>query len=177
MENQVERIARVSARLRTVTTLLMIAVPVVLALAWAFANHLPYVLAQLPVPVKGYLPRGTRALAFVASMLPAGVAIYALSRLWRLFDLYAHGVIFRAANVACFRQLGWSLFAWAGASFLFKPIAGIILTFHWTPGTRLLVLGIDSQDVVAGFMGLVVITVAWVMDQGRVLAEEQELYV
>jgi len=177
MNQQIEHIARVSARLRTVTTLLMIALPVVLALAWALVNHLPYFIAQLPVPVKGYLPRATRALAFVASMLPGGVAIYALSRLRRLFDLYAHGEIFRAANVECFRQLGWSLFAWAVAGFLFKPIAGIILTFHWQPGTRLLVLGIDSQDVVAVFMGLVVLTVAWVMDQGRRLSEEQELYV
>ena len=177
MDPQIERIAKVSARLRLVSTLLMFAIPIVLALAWALANHLPYFVAQLPVPVKGYLPRATRVLAFVASLLPGGVAIYALSRLRRLFDLYAHGVIFRAANVECFRQLGWALFAWAAAGFLFKPIAGIILTFHWTPGTRLLVVGIDSQDVVAVFMGLVVITVAWVMDQGRKLNEEQELFV
>jgi hypothetical protein len=177
MDQQVERITQLGARLRTVTTILMIAVPVVLALAWALVNHLPYFIAQLPVPVKGYLPWGTRALAFVASMLPGGVAIYALSRLRRLFGLYAKGVIFQAANVECFRQLGYALFAWAGAGFLFKPIAGIILTFHWTPGTRLLVLGLDSQDVVAVFMGLVVITVAWVMDQGRKLNEEHELFV
>ncbi|MBU1157434.1 MAG: DUF2975 domain-containing protein [Proteobacteria bacterium] len=177
MDQQVERIAKVSARLHLVSTLLMFAIPVVLALVWAFVNHLPYFSGQLPVPVKGYLPRATRALAFLASMLPGGVAIYALSRLRRLFDLYAHGVIFRAANVECFRQLGYALFAWAAAGFLFKTLAGIILTFHWTPGTRLLVVGIDSQDVVAVFMGLVVITVAWVMDQGRKLNEEQELFV
>lgn len=177
MDQQVEHIARVSARLRLVSTLLMLAIPIVLALVWAFVNHLPYFSGQLPVPVKGYLPRATRVLAFVASLLPGGVAIYALSRLRRLFDLYSQGIIFRAANVECFRQLGYALFAWAAAGFLFKTLVGVILTFHWKPGTRLLVVGIDSQDVLAVFMGLVVITVAWVMDQGRKLYEEQELFV
>ena len=177
MDQQVERIARVSARLRAVTTLLMIALPVVLALCWALMNQLPFVSGQLPVPMKGDLPMASRVLGFLASMLPGGVAIYALSRLRRLFDLYAHGVIFRAANVDCFRQLGWSLFAWAGAGFLFNTLAGFILTYHWKPGTRWLLIGVDGQDLLAVFMGLVVITVAWVMDQGRRINEEQELFV
>ncbi|MBU2469794.1 MAG: DUF2975 domain-containing protein [Proteobacteria bacterium] len=177
MDQQVERIAKVSARLRLVSTLLMFAIPVALALCWAFMENLPLVNARLPVKVDANLPLISRILAFIASMIPGGVAIYALSRLRRLFDLYAHGVIFRPANVQCFRQLGWSLFAWAGASFLFNALAGIILTFHWKPGTRLLILSLDSQDMLAVFTGLVVITVAWVMDQGRKLNEEQELFV
>lgn len=177
MDQQVERIAHLGARLRKVTTVLMYAIPLVLALCWGFMNLLPFVSAQLPVPVKGDLPLATRVLGFLASMLPGGVAVYALSRLRRLFDLYAQGVIFQAANVDCFRRLGWSLFAWAGAGFLFNTLAGFILTFHWTPGTRLLVIGVDSQDLAAVFMGLVVITLAWVMDQGRKINEEQELFV
>ncbi|MBU4563520.1 MAG: DUF2975 domain-containing protein [Desulfarculus sp.] len=176
MDPQVERIAKVSARLRLVSTLLMFAIPVVLALVWAFMENLPFN-TRLPVKVDASLPLISRILAFLASMIPGGVAIYALSRLRRLFDLYAHGVIFREANVECFRQLGWSLFAWAGASFLFNTLAGFILTFHWKPGTRLLVLSLDSQDIMAVFSGLVVITVAWVMDQGRKLNEEQQLFV
>lgn len=177
MEKEVARIAKLGARLRLVCTLLMIAVPIVLALCWAFMEHLPLVNARLPAPVDGSLPLASRWLAFAVSMLPGGVAIYALSRLRRLFGLYAKGAIFRADNVRCFRELGWSLFAWAGASFLFNPLAGIILTFHWKPGTRLLVINLDSQDLLAVFMGLVVLTVSWVMDQGRRLAEEQELFV
>ena len=176
MDQQVERIAKVSARLRLVSTLLMFAIPVVLALIWAFIENLPFN-TRLPVKVDASLPLISRILAFLASMIPGGVAIYALSRLRRLFDLYAHGVIFREANVECFRQLGYALFAWAAAGFVFNTLAGFILTFHWKPGTRLLVIGLDSQDLTAVFTGLVVITVAWVMDQGRKLNEEQELFV
>ena len=112
-----------SVRLRLVSTLLMFAIPLVLALCWAFMENLPFVNARLPVRVDASLPLVSRILAFIASMIPGRVAIYALSRLRRLFDLYAHGVIFREANVECFRQLGWSLFAWAGASFLFNTLA------------------------------------------------------
>lgn len=177
MDQDVERIAKLGARLRLICTLLMIALPIVLALCWVFMEHLPFVNARLPVPVDSRLPLVSRWLAFAASLLPGGVAIYALSRLRRLFGLYAQGAIFRADNVRCFRQLGWSLFAWAGASFLFNTLAGFILTFHWKPGTRLLVISLDSQDLLAVFMGLVVLTVSWVMDQGRRLAEEQELFV
>lgn len=177
MNKQVERIAQISARLRLVCTLLMAALPIIIALCWAFMESLPFVNARLPVPVDQDLPLTARWLGYVASMLPGGVAIYALSHLRRLFGLYAHGIIFQAANVQCYRRLGWSLFAWAGASFLFNTLAGFILTFHWMPGTRLLVITLDSQDLLAVFMGLVVLTVAWVMDQGRRLSEEQELFV
>jgi Protein of unknown function (DUF2975) len=177
MENQEQRIAVISARLRVITTLLMFAIPVVLALVWAFMEHLPLVNARLPAPVDASTPTISRWLGFAVSMLPGGVAIYALTRLRRLFGLYARGIIFQPANVRCYRQLGWSLFAWAGASFLFNPLASIILTFHWKPGTRLLVINLDSQDLLAVFMGLVVLTVSWVMDQGRRLSEEQALIV
>ncbi len=177
MDEQIQRIATISARLRLVCTVLMAALPIVLALCWAFMEHLPFVNSRLPVPVDHSLPLVSRWLGFVASLLPGGVAIYALSRLRRLFGLYAQGIIFQADNVECFRQLGWSLFAWAGASLLFNTLAGLILTFHWKPGTRLLVITLEIQDLLAVFGGLVVLTIAWVMDQGRRLREEQELYV
>ncbi len=177
MDEGIERIVKTSTRLRRLCTLLMFALPVAVALVWAFIEHLPLANASLAAPVDETTPTLSRFLAFLASLLPTGVALYALSILRRLFGLYSRGVIFGQENVACFRHLGWSLFAWAGANFLFDALAGVILSFHWKSGTRLLVLNLDGQDLLMIFMGLVVLTVAWVMDQGRRLSEEQELFV
>lgn len=76
----------------------------------------------------------------------------------RLFRLYARGILFSAKNVTCIRFLGW----W--------------LTIDWLIGYQMQGLlkdmALSSTPV---FIGFLIIFIAWVMDEGRKIREEQEL--
>lgn len=178
MTDNIARIARISARLRMICGLLIVAIPIVMAIWWFFAEGAPNVLSRLPqVPVLSPLTFKVRLMCFLVSLIPAGVAIYALTRLRHLFGLYQQGKIFMPENVRCYRQLGRTLFAWAAASFIYTPLITMAVTSNNPPGKGMISLSLSSDDVLAVMVGLVVLTIAWVMDEGRKIREDQELIV
>jgi hypothetical protein len=79
--------------------------------------------------------------------------------------------------VAVFQRLGWSILAWAAADFLQTMGLGIVLTLHRAAGQRLLVVSLSSDQVLVALIGLVVVTISWVMDEARKIEEEQALIV
>jgi hypothetical protein len=100
-----------------------------------------------------------------------GTGIYLLGAIsfYRLLNLYEKGVIFSAANVLEIKRLGTYL---AGFGIL-AVAAGVIysgrIVFPWT-----LLDVVSSPWIVVG--GAIYI-VAWIMDEGRKIQEEQELTV
>jgi hypothetical protein len=132
---------------------------------------------QLPVPLDPDLPRLARLGGFAISMIPGAVLMYILAQLARLFRLYEQGLYFTRANVAVFQRLGWSILAWNGATFLQTSGLGIVLTLHRPTGQRLLVLSLKSEEVMVALVGLVVLTISWVMDEARKIEEEQALII
>ncbi len=175
--NGIARIQKASRRLRGACTALLVVIPLAVALAWRFIDQIPLTQLNLPVKPDPGHPPIVWVLGFLVSMIPAGVVMYAVGRLRRLFGLYARGVIFGPANVACYRRLGWASLVWAGAEFLSRPLHGLVLTWFNPPGQRLLVLGLDGNILLGLFAGAAVLTVAWVMEEGRRIEEEQALIV
>src|ERR1017187_1698215 len=100
-----------------------------------------------------------------------GTGIYLLGAIsfYRLLNLYEKGLIFSAANVLEIKRLGTYL---AGFGIL-AVAAGVIysgrIVFPWT-----LLDVVSSPWIVVG--GAIYI-VAWIMDEGRKIQEEQELTV
>ena len=79
--------------------------------------------------------------------------------LLRLFWLYRRAILFSAKNVTCIRFFGWWLMIDWYIEFQMSHV------FH------------DSLSMTPFFCGLLVIFVAWIMDEGRKIQEEQELTV
>jgi Protein of unknown function (DUF2975) len=178
MENP-QRIARISRRLRLICTGLMFSLPVLYALFWVFFNYLYPILAMLPLPVRvdHDLPGLSRLGGFLADSIPLAVMVYGLRRLRELFRLYETGLIFTEDNVHCYRSLGRTLFVWVACNVLNHTLLGLVLTIDNPPGHRLLVLGLNSGDFSGIFVGAVVLTVAWIMDEARKIQDEQALIV
>jgi hypothetical protein len=85
--------------------------------------------------------------------------------LYRLFGLYKTGAIFTAANVYCFKLIGcWLLGLWALAHLfeLSKLVWSHQPQMHFTLDERFL-------------GGLLILVIAWVMEEGRELKEEHDL--
>lgn len=171
------RITRASRRLEIAFKIVFVLIPVVSALVWLFANELSDEMQKniLPHYARLPLPAQARAMGFFISMLPCGIAMYGTWALVRLFRLYERGQIFREANVRCFRDISRTLIIWSAVRFISSPLMSIALTLHHPKGQRLLVVGVHSVDITALLVGFVLGVIAWVMEEGRKLQEEQDL--
>lgn len=177
MSETMVRINKASRRLSAICLIAFWAAPVLLALFWALAPHVPPMTRYLPAPVNPEHPTVVLILGFFASMIPGTVTMYGFLQLRRLFRLYQAGQVFETANVKCYRRLGWTMVVFAAASFIVEPILGVILTYYNPPGTRLLVLSISSSEIMNLLVGSVILTIAWVMDEARIMKQDYELIV
>jgi len=170
-------IGRASHRLRLVFTAVFLLIPIINALVWIFINEMPDEMqknvlphyARLPLPVQA------RLLGFIIVMIPSCIAMYGNWVLIRLFRLYEVGEIFSESTVRCFRDISRMLMVWCAAVFVTSPLLSVALTLHHPPGQRLLVVGVRSMDITALLVGFVLAVIAWVMEEGRKLREEQDL--
>lgn len=178
MENT-QRIVALSRKIRLICKGLFICLPVISGLFWTFFNQLYKLgpLPPLPVHVDHYLPGLTRFLAFLADLIPLGVIMYGLRKLESLFLLYENGLIFTEANVQCFRSLGRTLIVWVAGDMVRNSLLSMVLTLDKPPGQRLITVGLGSADFTAVFVGIVVLIISWVMDEGRKIHEDQALIV
>jgi hypothetical protein len=126
-----------------------------------------------------------------------GIAIISAIWFWklaRLFSFYERGLIFDSGIVRCMKFLGWLCVArWMWGFiliFLRKyylfPLSESTYGVHTTANIRELshdidiqffmppILGIDFGLLLAGIL---IILIAWIMDEGRKIQEEQELTV
>ncbi|MDD5138814.1 MAG: DUF2975 domain-containing protein [Verrucomicrobiales bacterium] len=104
----------------------------------------------------GEMPATILALWIVRTCL----AFLCTGVLLRLFRLYGRGILFTAKNVIGIRLPGW----W--------------LIIDWLIDYQLQGLAKDMDlSTTPVFIGLLVIFVAWIMDEGRKIQEEQELTV
>ena len=183
MENS-QRITVASRRLRRTCTGLILFLPLMSALFWAFfnqhygpASRVPTSMIPLPVEVTQNLPGLIRLGAFVTEMIPLAAMIYGLLKLRELFHLYETGLIFTDKNVACFRSLGRALIAWVICDLVKNSLLSVVLTLPNPPGHRIITLGLYSADFAAIFVGIVILIIAWVMDEARKIQEDQALII
>ena|ERR1700690_1813948 len=116
-------------------------------------------------------------------------------KLFRLFSLYEQGFIFSAQTIRCIKTLGvlcavgWALMTLL--QFLPHPLPSSQITQAHPPEATVIKgvmvssyrLGFFSFDFGTGinfgllFAGIVIVLIAWIMDEGRKIQEEQELTV
>ena len=173
-DDGMNHIQRMSQRYRILFNVLIISIPALDFLYWVFFNHLPEgFVATLPVLRSYPLSSPFLALAFLASLLPVSAALYGVMTLRALFSLYEKAIIFSAENVMYFRRLGYALIAWVISNALFTPLISAIMTYSNPPGDRMLVAQLGVFDISTLLIGCVVLLIAWVMDEGRKLEDEQ----
>ncbi len=178
MENT-QRITHVSRKLRLICIGLIICLPVLCAVFWVLFNRIYAMAPMIPLPVRvdHDIPAFSRLLAFLCDLVPLSAVIYALLKLKNLFLLYEKGHIFTGQNVDCYRSLGRTLMVWVACDIVNRTLLGIVLTLDNPPGKRLLVIGLDGGDFTGIFVGVAVLIISWVMDEGRKMQEEQALII
>jgi hypothetical protein len=119
-------------------------------------NH-PYAsVSDIPAPM------------YVLCAIGTGIYLLGMIAFYRLLNLYEKGVIFSAANVLEIKRLGTYLSCYG--------IVAVTASAIYIGGiTPLTLLGFVSSPWIVG--GGAINLVAWIMDEGRKIQEEQELTV
>jgi hypothetical protein len=94
------------------------------------------------------------------SLVKVGLDLASAAVLYALFSLYGRGILFSARNVLYLRFQGYYL------------ILGYIIDYQIKGTLRDMDLSLTPV-----FAGLMIIFIAWIMDEGRKIQEEQELTV
>ena len=158
------RLSRIKKVSYVVQCLLLILLPLGLYSFAAFIFGWP----QFPSTIKVFVAPGhvfSSAAEVPPSVLPLWV-VQQLLNFWggvmmlRLFWLYGQGILFSAKNVICIRFFGWLL--------IINWFIDLQIHSHFRD------YGLSSERVT---VGLLIIFVAWIMDEGRKIQEEQELTV
>lgn len=172
-----ERIQRASRGLRYLMLTIACLMPVINAFVWLFMNRFPEIIYRkiLPYFVSVPLPISARLMGFMVVMIPTGVAMFGAYYLMRLFHLYEQGDIFKLANVRCFKNLSRVLICWFIAGIVHRSLLSVALTVHNPPGQRMITLELGSPDLTALLLGGILAVIAWVMEEGRKLQEDQDL--
>jgi hypothetical protein len=180
--NQIEKPSRRFAMLFRVLFFLY---PVALLVLWLEVVpgagdqwlELDVLTAVAPTMTGGKILPWQRLACFGAAMLPGAAVMYAYRELWRLFELYASGTFFEQENVACCRALGWALMAQQLLALPEEAIQTAVLTALNPEGQRSVTVSLEDGNLTLVVVGLMLILVSRVMDEGRKLQEEQRLTV
>jgi hypothetical protein len=111
------------------------------------------------------------------TLLPVGIALLALHRLWRLFGEYAQARVFSQRALVNLRAFARCVLAMAFVSPLYGAVLSVIVTFDRKPGTRELNLQFTSGDFSMLLIGAVLVAIAGVMAEAARVAEDNAGFV
>jgi hypothetical protein len=115
-------------------------------------------------------------------LLSAGVEFACAVCAWfcyKLFNLYSQGDLFTAPAVCYIRRIGYTYFLMTVVSFFVQAVIAIQhqeIAFISKPD-HVALSDLLMKFAITAFPAFLIIFVAWIMDEGRKIQEEQELTV
>ena len=170
-----------SRRVRSILQFLFVFAPIATAYYWFTVNtdsdlFIQIGLIESNAPIQNFtqlpLTSTTRLWALLASLLPCSVLMYALKQLIGLFRRYEQADIFSVLTVSYYQKLGYVFFYWALASFIYRGLISVALSFNNPPGERVLTLSFGGMDMLVILCGFVVLIISWVMKEAQKIADE-----
>jgi Protein of unknown function (DUF2975) len=146
---------------------------------WLLINHTALPLMSVNTSASPITPHELSseilAAGFIASLLPLTVLVYVLINLRQLFLFYKNGVIFSFEHVVLFKKIAKLLSIWVLLSVVYESVKSVLFSLNNPVGERVLSIGFGSEELTLVVMAAFVYVIAWVMDEGRVLAEENKM--
>jgi hypothetical protein len=179
-----KKVQRVSRLLRWSAQLLLILLPLGNALFWGM-NGFPSLEGLLDfnlypsfhhltiLPLKEYAP-SVKFLGFLCVMIPIGMAMGAAYWLQRLFYFYEQLIFFSRETAVCLRKLGLIILIAQLLYPVYCMLISLTLTFSNPPGQRAIAVAFGLPQLAFTGVGLAILVIAWIMEEGVRLQEEQE---
>ncbi len=116
-----------------------------------------------------------RFLGFLVSLIPTTLQIVIYWQLKNLFSLYRHQQFFAAQNVLCIRWIALALLIKEALSPVYEMLMSLALTMNNPPGQRMISISFGSNNIEIIVTALVILVIAWIMDEARKLEEDKRL--
>ncbi|MEM8799485.1 MAG: DUF2975 domain-containing protein [Pseudomonadota bacterium] len=152
----------------------MFILPLFVAISWVFLDDFgPALSGSTGVYVDvAHVSITWRLVGFAVSMIPCGLTMYGLWRLSAMFQECAEGRFFSLDAVRGFRGFAWMILIAAAL----RPIVGaalsVVLTMGNPPGQRQLAIQFGSTELTAVFVGLLLVAIAHILEEGRKLSDD-----
>ena len=115
--------------------------------------------------------------AAIVAALPAVVLLYGLFLVWKLFGLAAKGKLYAGEGQALLTRLGWLAIIGALCGILVRAAVALLMTSANPPGQKMLVLGIDSGQILSLIVGVLFFVFARVLAEAAALARENQSFI
>lgn len=179
--NNLTRIKKISENFHLIFSVLLIGIPLYYVVYWTFLNYFPATLIAVNVGSNSLTPNhlsfALRFVGFLISLLPLSALIYGVINIRKLFSFYQKGVIFSFEHVKLFKRISKALVLWIFLSILYESTKSILFSMGNPPGQRIVSIGFGSSEFMTLVVAGIVFVIAWVMDEGRIITEEQQLTV
>jgi hypothetical protein len=168
-----------SRRLARGCTMLIAGLPVAVVILYAVADDatLAAQVGLYSTSLRAPLSLWQRLLAGALSVLVVLALVRAVTYARRCLHLVAEGDIFALQVVQNLRKVAWWGCLWSLASFIARPILSVLMTLQNPPGSRMLTLGIEGDQIVALFFAGLVWVVASVIAEAHAIARENSQFV
>lgn len=131
-------------------------------------------LSSTNIPIMANLTSSLRLVGFLVYLPLVLLQTYWLWQLKGLFGCYAKGKIFTADNTTYIRRTALAFLGIAFISILVSTATTLVLTANNPVGHRILSLTFGTQQISDILTGLVLVVIAWIMDEGRKLKEDAD---
>ena len=144
--------------------------------AWSTPGHALEVLRHASAKAPRVSPP-VMLLGALFSIVPAGVLLIALHRLWGVFGEYAQGRVFSRRALVCLRGFARWLLVDAAITPIYGAALSVVATWEYGPGKRELEVQFGTEDYTQLLFGFVVLAISTVMAEAARVAEDNEGFV
>jgi Protein of unknown function (DUF2975) len=180
MDNQ-SKIMNMSSKFYILISFLLMVIPLYYLSYWVFINYLPETLINVNMRPNALLPNKLpimlQLLGFVTCLFPLSALIYGLFHIRKLFSFYMKGTIFSFEHVCIFKKIAKALVLWVVLSMLYESVKSVLFSMGNPPGSRVVTVGFTSAEMTTLLVAGMTFIIAWVMDEGRMMDEENKLTV
>ncbi len=154
-------------------------IPVYYVSYWFLVNHImpPLIVVNTSAtPITPHeLPIEVLAAGFISSLPPLLVLVFVLLNLRKIFLFYKDGVIFSFEHVILFKRTAKLLSTWVVLSVIYESIKSVLFSLNNPVGKIVLSVRFGSEELTVIMVAAFIYIIAWVMDEGRALAEENQM--
>ncbi|MGR6874175.1 DUF2975 domain-containing protein [Pseudomonas sp. HK3] len=129
-----------------------------------------------PAAVGSYeLPLQLQMAGFFSSLFPMIILMCVLFYLRKIFSSYKEGIIFSFEHVVLFKKIAKYLAIWVLLTVIYETVKSVLFSLGNPVGERMLTVTFGSEEITVILVSVFIYVIAWVMNEGRVLAEENQM--
>jgi hypothetical protein len=176
--NNLSRIKRVSQFCHFLLTFTLIVLPIFEILVWVFINDKSGIF-EINIAQQNHanLTVDLQIIGFLISLLPLASLMYIVITIRKLFSFYKNGIIFSLDQVLIFKKIAKGMVFWIIFSIINAAALSVIFSWNNPEGERFFSISLNSDQVAILIISLIILVISWVMDEGRILSEENKLII